>query len=196
MTIAGNLQDELGCSGDWQPDCAANHLTYDASDTVWQRTFTVPAGSFEYKATLNDSWDENYGANAERNGPNIPLSLGANTDVKFYYSHATHWVIDNVNGVIATVPGSYQDEIGCPGDWQPDCLRSWLQDPDGDGNFTTETGLSDAVFFTRPFATALPEECADFAPDSGGNWGGNTGLEDIVLATPYLKNSGTCPCVP
>jgi len=136
VTIAGSLQEELGCPGDWQADCAATYLTYDAADTVWQAAFVVPAGTWEYKATLNDLWDENYGAGAQRNGPNIPLSLSGDTDVRFYYSHATHWVIDNVNAVIATVPGNYQDEIGCPGDWQPDCLRSWLQDPDGDGIYT------------------------------------------------------------
>ena len=136
VTIAGNLQDELGCPGDWQPDCANTHLAYDAGDTVWQGTFLVPAGSWEYKAPLNNSWDENYGANAQLNGPNIPLSLGAATEVKFYYEHGTHWVTDNVNSLIATVPGSFQSELGCPGDWQPDCLRSWLQDPDGDGFYS------------------------------------------------------------
>ena len=43
--------------------------------------------------------------------------------------------------MIASVPGSFQSELGCPGDWQPDCLRSWLQDPDGDGTyaFTTDS---------------------------------------------------------
>ncbi len=133
VTIAGSLQSELGCPGDWQPDCAATQLGFDADDGVWQGTFNVPIGDWEYKAPLNNSWDENYGLNAERNGPNIPLSLGAPTDVKFYYEHGTHWVTDNVNSVIATVPGSFQSEIGCLGDWQPDCLRSWLQDPDGDG---------------------------------------------------------------
>ena len=139
VTIAGSLQDEIGCSGDWQPDCAASHLAYDTDDTVWQEIFALPAGSYEYKATLNDSWDENYGANAEPGGSNIALDLGADTDVKFYYSHATNWVTDNVNKVIATVPGSFQGEIGCPGDWQPDCLRSWLQDPDGDGTYSFST---------------------------------------------------------
>jgi pullulanase-type alpha-1,6-glucosidase len=133
VTIAGSLQEELGCPGDWQPDCAATHLVFDAEDTVWQSVFTIPAGAWEYKATLNDSWDENYGAGAQQNGPNIPLNLGADTDVKFYYDHGTHWVTDSVNAVIATVPGSFQSELGCSGDWQPWCLRSWLQDPDGDG---------------------------------------------------------------
>ncbi len=136
VTIAGDLQDELGCPGDWQPDCAATHLTFDADDTVWQGTFNLPAGNWNYKATIDDAWDENYGANAQRGGANIALSAAATADVRFYYSHETHWVTDNVNSLIATVPGSFQDELGCPGDWQPDCLRSWLQDPDGDGFYT------------------------------------------------------------
>src|SRR5206468_6619018 len=47
VTIAGSLQSEVGCSGDWQPDCAASHLTYDANDDVWQGVCAVPAGSYE-----------------------------------------------------------------------------------------------------------------------------------------------------
>jgi len=139
VTIAGSLQSELGCPGDWQPDCAATHLGFDPADGVWQGTFTVPAGNWEYKAPVNDSWSENYGRYAQQNGPNIPLSLGAPAVVKFYYDHHTHWVTSNHNAVIATVPGSFQSELGCPGDWQPDCLRSWLQDPDEDGIYTFTT---------------------------------------------------------
>ena len=139
VTVAGSLQSELGCPGDWQPDCAATHLDYDAEDDVWQGVFNVPAGMWEYKAPLNDSWDENYGANATRDGPNIPLSLGDPTDVKFYYDHKTHWITDDLNSVIAVAPGSFQEELGCSGDWQPWCLRSWLQDPDGDEIFVFET---------------------------------------------------------
>ena len=66
VTIAGSLQSELGCPGDWQPECAATHLAFDTNDQVWQGTFAVPiaAAPYEYKAALNDTWDENYGANA------------------------------------------------------------------------------------------------------------------------------------
>src|SRR5438270_3213379 len=60
VTLVGSLQSELGCAGDWDPSCAATHFTYDATDDVWQGTWTVPTGSWEYKAALNDSWDENY----------------------------------------------------------------------------------------------------------------------------------------
>ncbi len=139
VTLVGNLQSELGCAGDWDPSCSATFLAHDGDDLVWQQSFTVPAGGWEYKAALNGSWDENYGANAQPGGDNIPLNLAAERSVKFYYSHETHWITDNVNSVIATVPGSFQSELGCPGDWDPGCLRSWLQDPNGDGSYYFET---------------------------------------------------------
>lgn len=133
VTITGTFQSELDCSGDWQPNCAATHLNYDSVDGVWQGVFTIPAGSWEYKVALNDSWDEHYGVNATLNGSNIALNLSAATTVKFYYSNETHWVTDNYSRPIFTAPGSYQTELGCAGAWDPGCLRSWLQDPDGDG---------------------------------------------------------------
>jgi glucan 1,4-alpha-glucosidase len=138
VTIAGSLQSEAGCGGDWVPACAGTHLSYDAGDDVWQGTFTLPAEAYEYKAALNDSWTENYGLHAVPDGLNIPLAAPGGP-VKFYYDHKTHWATDNVGSVIAVAPGSFQSELGCPGDWQPGCLRSWLEDPDGDGTYTFET---------------------------------------------------------
>ena len=138
VTIVGSLQDELGCGGDWDPSCAATHLTYDAADDVWQGSFVVPAGSFEYKVALNGTWDEDYGGFAQQGGPNIALT-GDGTSVKFYYDHKSHWITSSKNAVIAVAPGNFQAALGCPGDWAPDCLRSWLQDPDGDGTYAFQT---------------------------------------------------------
>src|SRR5436309_15992488 len=84
VTVAGSLQSELGCPGDWQPDCAATHLAYDASDDVWQGVFNVPAGSWQYKAALNDSWNENYGLHARSGGDKRALTLAAARSVEFY----------------------------------------------------------------------------------------------------------------
>ncbi len=139
VTVAGSHQSELGCPGDWMPDCATTHLTFDADDGVWQGAWSIPAGAYEYKAALDDTWDVNYGLHAQQNGANIAINLPAPTNVKFYYDGTSHWITDNVNSVIATVPGSFQSEMGCTGDWDPGCLRTWLQDPDGDGvySFTT-----------------------------------------------------------
>src|SRR3954464_1856794 len=170
VTIAGSLQSELGCGGDWDPGCAATHLTYDAGDGVWQGTFNVPAGNWEYKAPVNNSWDENYGLHAQQNGANIPLNLGSASSVKFYYDHETHWITDNKTSVIATVPGSFQSEIGCSGDWDPSCLRSWLQDPDGDGTYTFST-------------TSIPQGSYEAKVALNESWDVNYG-PDGVLNSP------------
>ena len=115
VTVAGSLQSELGCPGDWQADCAATHLTYDSGDDVWQGTFSVPSGSFEYKAPLNDAWTENYGFHAQLDGANVPLNVPSAASVKFYYDHKSHWITDNKGSVIAVVPGSFQSRARLPG---------------------------------------------------------------------------------
>jgi pullulanase-type alpha-1,6-glucosidase len=128
--IPGNYQSEAGCAGDWDPGCPATQLIYDANGDIWRNTFNIsPASGYEYKVALNGSWDVNYGLHAQQNGPNIPLSTNSSPQsVTFYYDHKTHWVTENVNSIIATVPGSFQSEMGCSGDWDPSCFRSWLQD--------------------------------------------------------------------
>jgi pullulanase len=139
VTIPGTVQSVAGCDGDWQTDCAATTLTFDADDNMWEGSFDLPAGDYEYKVAINGTWDENYGGNGDGGGANVPLSLSDDATVKFYYDHQTHWVADSVGDRIVTAAGSFQSELGCPDDWQPDCLRSWLQDPDGDGLFVFTT---------------------------------------------------------
>ena len=102
VTIAGSLDSQIGCSADWQPNCAAAHLTYSATNGMWTGTWTVPAGNWEYKAALNDSWDENYGLHAQSGGGNIPLSLATAKAVKFYYDHKTQCLIDHRDHPVTT----------------------------------------------------------------------------------------------
>jgi glycosidase/fibronectin type 3 domain-containing protein len=136
--VAGDLQSELGCASDWNPSCTSTDLTLDAEDDIYQGVFNVPAVNFEYKAAIAHGWDENYGRFAQFNGPNIPLTADG-SPVKFYYDHNSHWMTDNKRSVIAVAPGSFQSELGCAADWDPACLRSWLQDPDEDNIFSFET---------------------------------------------------------
>ena len=177
VTIAGSLQSELGCAGDWEPSCASTFLTLDADEGIWQGGWNVPAGSWEYKAALNEGWDENYGGNAIPGGANIVLNLGGATDVKFYYDHETHWITDNQNSRIVTAAGSFQSEIGCTGDWQPNCLHSWLQDPDGDGTYS---------FTTADIPTGNYEFKAAVNEDWGENYGagGVPGGANVPFSVP------------
>jgi glucan 1,4-alpha-glucosidase len=167
VTVAGSLQSEAGCPDDWLPDCATTHLGYDANDDVWQGTIDdLPAGDYEYKAPLNDSWNENYGLHAVFDGANIPLNLPSAASVKFYYDHKSHWITDNHGSTIATIPGSFQSELGCSADWDPGCLRSWLQDIDGDGIYTFET-------------TALPADAYEGKVTIDESWDENYGADGV-----------------
>src|SRR5688500_18920086 len=70
VNIPGTHQDELGCPGEWQPECENTMLTDDEEDEVWQGTYEIQPGNDadqngpRYKATLNGGWSENYGQNA------------------------------------------------------------------------------------------------------------------------------------
>ena len=94
VTLAGSLQSELGCPNDWAPECAQTHLQ-PVGGGVFRATFDLPAGDYAYKAALNGSWTENYGAGGAPGGGDIPLSAPGGP-VTFTYDHATHVISDNV----------------------------------------------------------------------------------------------------
>ena len=157
VNIPGTHQDELGCPGEWQPECENTMLAYDEEDDVWQGVYEIqPANDADkkgprYKVALNGSWDENYGANAAAGGPDIPLVVEEPTQVKFYYDHKTHWITDNFNSPIVVAMGSFQTQLGCFEDNDPTCLRTWLQDPEGDGSYGVLTGGLNAGTYNVTF---------------------------------------------
>jgi pullulanase len=143
--IPGTHQSELGCPGDWAPGCEQTLLKYDAEDDVWQGAFLIqPANDDDkrgprYKVALNGGWDENYGRNASRGGADIPLEVSAPTLVRFYYDHKTNWIAENYNSLILVASGDFQQQLGCARNDDAGCLRSWMQDPDGDGIYAFAT---------------------------------------------------------
>ncbi|CUR57845.1 Alpha-1,6-glucosidase, pullulanase-type [metagenome] len=139
VAAAGSHNSEQGCASDWMPTCDEAQLTLDPNDMVWKQTVGLPAGSYEYKAAINRDWAENYGVGGAPNGANIAVNLPAAQQVSFYYDHRTHWITTDAAGPIVTAAGSFQSELGCPADWSPECMRSWLQDPDGDGTYRYTT---------------------------------------------------------
>ncbi len=161
VSVPGTHNTEMGCSGDWQPDCVQARLSLDPADGVWKGTYQLPAGTYQYKAAIDGSWDENYGAGGVPGGPDITYTTAGGA-VSFFYDPATHWVTSDAEGPIVTAPGSFTSELGCPGDWAPDCMRSWLQDPDGDGTFTFAT-------------TAIPAGQYEVKAAHGLSWDENYG---------------------
>ena len=80
------------------PDCAASHLTFTATNGgLWEGTFQIPAGTYEYKVAIDDWWEVNYGAGGAAGGSNIPLSLPTTTSVTFVWDQVSHIVTHTLN---------------------------------------------------------------------------------------------------
>jgi pullulanase-type alpha-1,6-glucosidase len=118
VAVVGSLQSELGCPGDWQPECPQTRLQPVAgSPDVFRATFDVPAGSYEYKVALNNSWDENYGAGGAPGGANIAITAPVGP-VTFTYDHATHVISDDTPRALGSVQGAHWLRSGVIA-WQP-----------------------------------------------------------------------------
>jgi len=154
VVIASSFQDDLGCEDAWDPACTETALEFDEVGQHWEATFALPAGEHEYKAALDGSWEENYGADSEFDGANIELDLEEETEVTFLYGHDITHVMDDHNREVVTAPGDYQSQIGCEqielgtgdGDWEPACMRSWLADTDGDGEYARTVTLDEGSY--------------------------------------------------
>ncbi|MBF0815255.1 pullulanase-type alpha-1,6-glucosidase [Microbacterium paludicola] len=137
VTVPGSHNSELGCAGDWDPACAAAELTL-RPDGIYEGTFELPAGDYEYKVAIDGSWAINYGQGGARDGANFAFTH-AGGSITFLFDPRSNVVQSTAEGPIVTVPGSFQDELGCPGDWAPDCLASLLSDGDRDGVYELTT---------------------------------------------------------
>src|SRR6266540_314388 len=100
VTVAGSFQSELGCPGDWQPDCLRSWLQDpDGDGTYTLETTALPAGNYETKVTINEGWEENYGEGGVPGGANITFSVPSdNKEIFFSYNVMTHILTISVQG--------------------------------------------------------------------------------------------------
>ncbi|MFD0256937.1 alpha-amylase family glycosyl hydrolase [Kitasatospora indigofera] len=191
VSVPGSFNSEIGCAGDWAPDCAQDQLTPRA-DGKWSVTLDLPAGTWAYKAAINKSWTENYGAQGVAGGADITLTVPAGGKaVTFVYDPATHSVTDNAASRVVTAAGDFQSEIGCPGDWAPDCLTSSMDDTDGDGTYTFTTTAIPAG--TWQVKAALDRSWTENYGQNGTAGGANISFTVPAGggATTFSWNSGT-----
>ena len=67
-------------------------MELDQVDQLWKIAAEIPAGFYSFKIALNRSWDENYGAYGEFDGPNHEVHHGGGLLV-IHYDHRTHDII-------------------------------------------------------------------------------------------------------
>ncbi len=77
VTVAGSLQEELGCPGDWQPDCAATHSGLRRRGRCLAGDVQRPGRQLGIQGAAQRRWDENYGQNAQRGRRQHPSELWA-----------------------------------------------------------------------------------------------------------------------
>ncbi|GAA1635334.1 pullulanase-type alpha-1,6-glucosidase [Microbacterium flavum] len=163
VSIPGSLNSEMGCAGDWTPDCDQAQMTQ--VDGIWRLTVDLPAGTYEYKVATEKSWDVNFGANGVPSGPNLSITH-AGGPVTFWFDPRTKVVQSSDEGPVVTLAGSFQSEIGCPGDWAPDCLRAMMFDGDRDGVYDFST-------------TKLPTGSYELKVAHGLSWAENYGAGGV-----------------
>ena len=135
--IAGSFQNELPGApcGDWDNSCAATTMEDTNGDGVSRLVADgLPAGSYEYKVVELGNWGNAHPAN------NVAITTNGG-QVRWYFQPGANRVADNVNQCVATAAGSFQSELGGPGDWAPDDLRTmlWQEAPGSDWYSFTAT---------------------------------------------------------
>lgn len=91
-TVPGSFDSKVGCSGDWQPDCLATLMSdKDNNGTYTFTTTSIPAGNYEAKVAIGESWNENYGQGGTPGGSNVAFTVpGSGYTVTFSYDASTH----------------------------------------------------------------------------------------------------------
>ena len=91
VTLVGDLQSEAGCAADWDAACVETRLSFDTTDGQWHGTFALPAGDFEWKIAINDSFAENYGEGGALGGANLELTVPTGgASYVFTWNQVTH----------------------------------------------------------------------------------------------------------
>ncbi len=92
VAIAGDFGTILGAAENWDPNHSGVQMSLDAKHGTWKLTADLPAGQYSYKAVLNGSWDQNYGAFGVADGANHQFTHDGGP-VSFHYDHATKDVL-------------------------------------------------------------------------------------------------------
>lgn len=164
VNIPGTFQSELGCSGDWLPDCPNTQLNYDPSTNLYTGTFTIPAGCHFYKIAVNGSWDNNYGEGGALYGADIPLYVPQEGPVTFtfnpYYGLVTTSPYPSGFSTscmpLVVLAGNFQTAVGCANDWDASCTNTAL-------TYNSSTGLFEGDF-------VIPKGCYEYKVVHNNNW--------------------------
>lgn len=122
-TLVGNLMNANGLGEDWSPSNVNGKLK-EYKNGIYESTYTLKAGNYEYKVAVDESSEKEYG----KNGENVSLSLDKDTEVTFRFDLNKKEVYDSINN-----PSCFKSKAILVGGIS-DCLggQTWVP---GDDNF-------------------------------------------------------------
>lgn len=163
VVLVGDLQSKFTSTGsetpgkDWDEKSVVTQMTY-SDNGLYTFTGNLPAGDYNYKVTLNDSWTENYGFSKYTNpqgkndGENIHIKLETDSTVTFYYNDITHKIADSTYytpiaaGKLPRLTGNLPAEA-----------LSTLSDPDFDGVYSTVVTVPQGEYTYKVFVPGAIE---------------------------------------
>ena len=105
VALVGSLQSELGCPGDWQPECPQTRLQPVAgSPGAFRASFDVPQGELRLQGRAQQHVGRELRRGGAPGGANIALTARGGT-VTFTYDHATHVIGDDAPRPLQDVRG-------------------------------------------------------------------------------------------
>jgi hypothetical protein len=100
VVLVGNFLSQIG-GADNDPGNLVGWMKDPDGDQVYDISLQIPAGNWNYKVAINESWAENYGLNGQPNGADIPLSVPPGGSlVTFHYNDSTHQISAEVGAPV------------------------------------------------------------------------------------------------
>ena len=140
VAVAGHaqLRDGLPRAATGHPDCARPSWPWTPTTRSGRGPTPSRPGRTPTRPRSTRRGTENYGEGGVRTAATSTTRRPAARSPSTTTTPRTGSPRD-AQGPIITAPGSFQSELGCPADWDPACMRPWLQDPDGDGVYALVT---------------------------------------------------------
>ncbi|WP_273831820.1 alpha amylase N-terminal ig-like domain-containing protein [Guptibacillus sedimenti] len=168
VTLVGDLQDELGATGEWDP--ASEETKMEAKgDGFYEFSGELPAGTYEYKIAINQSWGESYGDGSN----NLKLTLDEKMKVTFYYHDETHAIANSTTYTPVKIDkqprlvGSIQPAIDAGAEWSPEQSTALFSDDDYDNIYS--------------FSTSVPKGNYEYKVVLGDTWGEDYPADNATL---------------
>ena len=126
VSVPGSHNSEMGCPGDWQPDCDAGPADPRPEGRDLEgHLHAMPAGDYDVQGRdQQDAGTRTTAPGGVAGRRQHRLHRARRQTVTFYYDHAHALGHQRRRRARSSpLPGSYQSELGCAGDWAPDCMR-------------------------------------------------------------------------